>query len=87
VAEKKKREGWSKPVVKGPKKKPSTKTVMRKAEAQRRGMAETRRRNIAARPTLAQRRASEMNRKAARQDAMLNSPAAKRARERIRKGL
>ena len=83
----KKKNGWSEPVIKGPKKKPSTKTVMRKAEEQRRGMAATRKKAQAKRPTpmtAAQVRAVRERDRQRRLDDMFNSPAARRSRERTR---
>ena len=80
--------GWSKPVIKGPKKKPQSastrSTVARKAEEQRRGMAATRKKAQAARPTLSQKRAIQQRDKERAQDAKLNSAAARRSRERMR---
>jgi hypothetical protein len=60
--------------------------VMRKSEAQRRGMAATRKKAQAKRPTITEKRKVQQRDKEMRQDAMLNSPAAKRARDRMRAG-
>jgi len=67
-------------------KKMSKPKLMAKAEEQRRGMASTRGRQQAARPSISQRRNMQMQRRAMEQDSMANSAVARRARERMRMG-
>lgn len=65
--------------------------LMRKSEAQRRGMAATRKKATAKRPTRPitpeQLKKVRQREKERRMDAMLESPAAKRARDRMRAGI
>jgi len=76
-----KAERSSEPAIKG---RSGKKAVAKKAETQRRGMAETRSKAQAKRPTLSQKRAIQQRDKEMRQDAMMRSPAARRARDRMR---
>jgi hypothetical protein len=86
MAEKKKTQynTWSEPKLSKPKGRGKRKPPGSKAEEQRRGMAATRKKAQAARPTLSQKRAIQQRDRERAQDAKLNSPAARRSRERMR---